>query len=74
MRLQFQAGLVGDMSQCRRTEIFKKLPNVFVIADEILIVDYDADNKAYDRTLRQIMKIYHKENLILNSNECMSGV
>ena len=43
---------VGDMFQWKIDEIFKDLPNVFGIADDMLIVDYDADGRDHDRTLK----------------------
>ena len=41
------------MFQCKIDEIFKELPNLFGIADDILIVGYDADGKDYDRLLKK---------------------
>ena len=40
------------MFQCKIDEIFKNLPNVFGIADDILLVDYDTDGKDHDETLQ----------------------
>ena len=40
----------GDMFQQRSSEIFKDLPNVFGIADYILIVGYDTDDGDLDKT------------------------
>ena len=37
-------------------EIFKDLPNVFGIADDILPLRYDATGRDYDRALRQVMQ------------------
>ena len=39
------------MFQRKMDEIFKGLPNVFGIADDILILGYDADSRDHDRTL-----------------------
>ena len=49
------------MFWCKTVEIFKNLLNVFDITDEILIVGYDADSKDYNRMLRWVMQIFHKE-------------
>ena len=35
----------------KNDEIFKDLPNVFGIADYILVVGYDIDGKQYDETI-----------------------
>ena len=39
------------MFQQKISEIFTDLPNVFVVADHILILGYDPDNRDYDRPL-----------------------
>ena len=44
-------------------EILKDLPNIFGIADDILIIGYDADGKDCDKTLRQVTPICCQENL-----------
>ena len=49
--LPFGAALAGDMFQRKIDEIFKDLPNVFGIADDILAVGYDDDGKDHDDTL-----------------------
>ena len=43
------------MLQKKVDEIFEDLPNVFGIADDILIVGYDDYSRDYDRSLRQVM-------------------
>ena len=45
MRLPFSAALAGDMLQHKIDEIFKEQPTIFGIADDILFVDYSADDK-----------------------------
>ena len=40
-------------------EIFKEMPNLFDIEDDILIVVYDADGRDHDKTLRHVMQICH---------------
>ena len=41
----------GDMFQRKIDKIFKNVPNVFCIADDILVVGYDRDGKDHDKTL-----------------------
>ena len=41
----------GDMFQCKIDEIFRNLPNVFGIANDILVVGYDPDGKSDDEML-----------------------
>ena len=40
-------------------KIFKELPNVFSIADDILIVGYDDNGRDHNRTLRKVVQICH---------------
>ena len=51
-------------------EIFKDLPNVFGTVESILIVGYHADGRDYNRALKQVMQICHKENLKLSKSKC----
>ena len=48
--LPFKANLTGDIFQKKTDEIFKDLPNVFGIEDDILIVGYNADGRDHDNT------------------------
>ena len=50
-RLPFEAAPTGIMFQQKMDKIFKDLPNVFGIADDILIVVYHNDGKDHDDTL-----------------------
>ena len=47
-RLPFGEALTRDMFQCMIDEIFKNLPNVIGIADDILVLGYDTDGKDHD--------------------------
>ena len=44
------------MFQRKIDEIFNDLPNVFGIADDILVVGYQADGKDHDKTLQKVLK------------------
>ena len=50
-RLLFGAAPAGDIFQRKIDEIFKTLPNLFGIADDILVLGYDIDGKDHDDTL-----------------------
>ena len=56
-RLPFGVAPVGDMFHRNIDKIFKGLPNIFVIADDILIVAYDTEGRDHNRTLGQVMLI-----------------
>ena len=50
-RLPFGAAPAGDIFQGKVDEIFKDLPNVFGIVDDILVVGYEAEGKDHEDTL-----------------------
>ena len=50
IRLLFRMAVLGDIFQQIINEMFKGLPNVFGIADDTLIVGYDADGRDCDNT------------------------
>ena len=58
-RLPFWMAPTGDIFPQKIKEMFKDLPNVFGIADDNLTVGYDSDGRYHDRTLREVMQIYH---------------
>ena len=49
--IAFWSSPEGDILQRKIHEIFKDLPDVFDIADDILFVGYDVDGKDHDNTL-----------------------
>ena len=51
-------------------KIFKDLPNVFGITDDILVVGYDRDGKDHDDTLQGVLQVYRQVNLKLNKDNC----
>ena len=55
---------------CLSEKLIKDIPNIFGIADEILIVGCDADRRDGDRAPRQVMQLCQQENLELNTNQC----
>ena len=45
------------MSQQKNDEIFKGAPNICGIVNGILIVEYDADGRDHNKTLRWLIQI-----------------
>ena len=45
------------MFQEKINEIFKGLPNLFSIVDDIFIVGYDTDGRDHGKTLKQVVQI-----------------
>ena len=54
------------MFQRKIDEIFKDLPNVFSIADGILVAGYEADGKDHDKTVLRVLQRCTQVNLKLN--------
>ena len=55
-RLPFGAALAGDMFQRKIDEIFKDIPNVFGIADDILVAGYEADGRDHGHTILRVLQ------------------
>ena len=66
-RLPFGAAPAGIMFQCMTEEIFKDLPNVLGIGDDIVAVGYDSDGMDHNETLWQILQICRNVNLKHNN-------
>ena len=61
------------MFQRKISKIFKELPNMFRIADDILVVGYDNDSRNHDNMLWRVLLTCREINLKLN-NSVISGV
>ena len=68
--LLFGAALVGDMFQCKIDEIFNDMPNVFGIADDILVIGYKKDRADHDEAVYSVLKWCQDVNLKLNKDKC----
>ena len=64
----FGTAPAGNMLQQKIDEIFKDLPNVFGITDEIL--NYNTDGKDQNKTLCQVLQLCRYVNLKLNKDKC----
>ena len=51
-------------------QILKDLPNIFGIADDILVVGFDSDGKDHNYILWKLLQICIQVNLKLNKDEC----
>ena len=56
-RLPFGVSQAGDVFQRKIDEISKGLPNIFGVADDILIVGYDADIRDHNISQRQVRQV-----------------
>ena len=46
------------------------MPNVFGIADDILVAGYKADGKDHDKTVQRVLQRCRQVNLQLNKDKC----
>ena len=69
MHLPFWAAPVGDMFQHKIDEIFKDMPNVFEIADDILVIEYDKNGTNHDVAVYNVLRQCEDVNLKLNKDK-----
>ena len=50
-QLLFRAAPAGEMFQCKIDEIFNNMPNIFGIADNILLIGYNKDGTDHDKAV-----------------------
>ena len=60
----------GNMFQHKIDEIFNDMPNVFGIADDILVVGYDNNGRDHDETVCKVLQTCSKVKLKLNKDKC----
>ena len=58
------------MFQCKIDEIFNDIPNVFGIADDILVIGYDKDGTDHDEAVYKVLRWCQDVNLKLNKEKC----
>ena len=72
--LLFRAAPVGDMFQHKIDEIFNDMPNVFGIADDVLVVGYDEDGIDHNEAVYNVLRQCKVVNLKLNKDKCVIWV
>ena len=68
--LLFGAVPAGDVFQRKIDKIFNDIPNVFGIADDILVTGYDKDGADHDEAVYRVLKQCQDVNLKLNKEKC----
>ena len=68
--LPFRAVPAGDMFQHKIDKTFNDIPNVFGIADNILVIGYNKDGTDHDKTIYKVLKCCQDVNLKLNKEKC----
>ena len=65
-----QSSASRDMFQCKIDKIFNDMPNVFDIADNILVIGYDKDGADHDKAVYKVLKQCQDVNIKLNKAKC----
>ena len=68
--LPFGTVPAGNMFQHEIDETFNDIPNVFGIADDILVIGYDKDRTDHDKTVNKVLKHSQDVNLKLSKKKC----
>ena len=63
--LPFGVAPAGDMFQHKIDETVNDIPNVFGIADDILVIGYDKDRTDHNETVNRVLKCCQEVNLKL---------
>ena len=58
------------MFQQKIDDIFSDMPNIFGIADDILVIGYDRDGADHDETVYNVLRQCKDVNLKLNKDKC----
>ena len=58
------------MFQCKIDEIFSDMLNIFVIADNILVIGYDDDRTDHNAMVQKVLQRCEEVNLKLNKEKC----
>ena len=58
------------MFQWKIDKIFKDMPNVFGITDDILVIGYDKDGADHDEAVYNVLRQCQDVNLKLNKGKC----
>ena len=61
---------MGNMFQRKIDEIFNDIPNVFGIADDILVIGYNKDRADHDKAVYSVLRQYCDVNWKLNKDKC----
>ena len=56
------------MFQQKIGKIFNDMPNMFVIADDILVVGYNGDGRDHNETVQKVLQRCSRVNLKLNKD------
>ena len=60
---------MGNMFQCKINEIFNNMPNIFGIADDILVIGYDNDGTDHNEMVHKVLQRCKEVNLKLNKEK-----
>ena len=64
--MSFGAIVAGDVFQCKLDECFGQIPNVIVIADDIMVVGKQPNHKDHDQALTILLETGRQYDVRLN--------
>ena len=64
--MPFKATVAGDVFQCQLDEYFGHIPNMIVIADDIMVVGKQPNHKEHDQALTTLLETARQCNVRLN--------
>ena len=67
--IPFVTTVTGDVFQCKLDQCFGQIPNVIVIADDIIVVDKLQNHRDHDQALTTLLDTARKCSMILNYNK-----
>ena len=71
IQLSFGVAPVGDMLQKKTDDIFSGMPNVFSIADYVILTGFMEQGRDHDATLDKVLRICRQANFKLNKGKCL---
>ena len=60
---------MGNRFKCKINEIYNDIPNLFGIADDILVIGYEKDGADHDEAVYSVLKWCQDGNLKLNKDK-----
>ena len=69
-QLTFGSAEKDNMFQRKIDAIFKEMPNVFEIVDDILVAGYEDDGRDHDKTVQRVLQRCRQVNSKLNKDKC----
>ena len=67
--MPFRASVASDVLQRKLDSIFLNLENLMIVANDIMIICYEEDERDHDKAFTQLLETMKKYNIKLNFNK-----